>query len=162
MCSAYAKCMGKRRYSDDERAACLAALASNGGDVAKTAREVGVPYHTLKHWADGKRHPEARQMANGKKPDLADMLEDLAYRAVRTSRRGLRHLKADRAAVVAGIAIEKMQLLRHQPTANVDARHEHIVTITAADLDAARAILGVAASDIHSDGGPEPVGSYRP
>lgn len=149
--------MGKRRYSDDERAACLAALASNGGDVAKTAREVGVPYHTLKHWADGKRHPEARQMANGKKPDLADMLEDLAYRAVRTSRRGLRHLKADRAAVVAGIAIEKMQLLRGQPTERVDADVFARVEATAALFtDAARRAIA-ADSAAGGNGGKESV-----
>lgn len=162
MCSAYATCMGKRRYSDDERAASLAALAANGGDVAKTAAQVGVPYRTMKNWADGTCHPEAAELGMAKKPLLADLLEDLAHRAVRTSRRGLRHLKADRAAVVAGIAIEKMQLLRGQPTANVDAKHEHVVTITAADLEAARAILGVAASDIHSDGGSQPMGAYTP
>jgi transposase-like protein len=148
--------MGKRRYSDDERAACLAALAANGGDVAKTARETGVPDPTLRCWAKGTRHPEALQMQEGKRLPLADMLEDLAYRAARTSRRGLRHVKADRAAVVMGIAIEKMQLLRGQPTERVDANVFARIEATAALFtDAARRAIA-ADSAAGGDGGQEP------
>jgi transposase-like protein len=154
--------MSKRRYSDDERAACLAALAANGGNVERTAREVGVPKTTLQQWATGARHPEATQMSETKKPELADLFEDLARKALGVSRRGIRSLKADKAAVVAGIATDKMRLLRGQSTATVDAKHEHVVTITAEDVAAARGLMGVAGSDVHSDGGSQPLGSYTP
>jgi hypothetical protein len=98
-------------------------------------------------------------MQEGKKPALADLLEDLAHRAVRTSRRGLRHLKADRAAVVAGIAIEKMQLLRGQPTERVDANvFARIESAAAAFIEPARRAIA-ADSAAGRDGGQEPADS---
>lgn len=43
--------MSKRSYTPEERAACLAALAANGGNLAKTAQQCGVPRKTLAEWA---------------------------------------------------------------------------------------------------------------
>jgi transposase-like protein len=49
--------MGRGRvYTDEEKAAALAALKANKGNVSKTAREVGVPMQTLHEWT--RRHSE--------------------------------------------------------------------------------------------------------
>jgi transposase-like protein len=70
--------MARKRYSDEEKAACLAALSANGGNIAKTAREVGVPRDTLRRWARGQVHPRVVQMHHEKKEPLADLLEGIA------------------------------------------------------------------------------------
>ena len=40
-----------RKYTAAERAARLAVLKANGGNLARTARETGVPRTTLQSWA---------------------------------------------------------------------------------------------------------------
>src|SRR5271165_6172505 len=40
----------KKSYTDEQRAEGLAVLASNGGNVNKTARETGIPRGTLMRW----------------------------------------------------------------------------------------------------------------
>src|SRR5262245_42165815 len=67
--------MTRRRYTDAERAEALAVLAANGGAVEKTAAQLGIPEGTLENWANGRRHPEARQLAGDKKEAMADRLE---------------------------------------------------------------------------------------
>jgi transposase-like protein len=110
--------MIRRHYTDDERSDALAALAANGGNVEKTAEQVGVPAATLGHWAAGRRHPEALHMAGEKKEALADRLEALANQLVddmglpaKRKAANLRQL-----AVAFGVCIDKMRLLREQPT----------------------------------------------
>lgn len=42
-----------RRYTDDQVAQALAALDLNGGNVKRTARDLGIPRTTLVRWRDG-------------------------------------------------------------------------------------------------------------
>jgi transposase-like protein len=42
-----------RKYTETEKAAGLAALAANGGNVKRTARQIRIPPNTLKAWARG-------------------------------------------------------------------------------------------------------------
>ena len=102
----------KRRYSDDERASALAALAANGGNVSKTAREQGVPPMTLKHWADGDRHPEATKMGEGKKLPLADAIEAVVEKMVGSLVGKIEAAPLQPLATSTGIMIDKMLLLR--------------------------------------------------
>lgn len=111
--------MKKRRYSDDERAEALVALSANGGNVEGTARQLGIPERTLEHWAKGQRHPEARQMANKKKKPLADCLEALARKLVQAMPDKAKDASLQQIAVSLGIAVDKMLLLRGEPTVNV-------------------------------------------
>lgn len=108
--------MVKRRYSDEERAACLAALAANAGDIARTARQVGVPYDTLRSWAIGKRHPESVQMSEAKKIPLAQQFEDLAHQLLGVARDKAADLTGKEAVVSAAVAVDKMRLLRGEST----------------------------------------------
>lgn len=107
----------KRRYSDDERATALAALVANDNNVQRTARELGIPEGTLRRWMTGERHPEAAQMSEQKKGPLADGFEAVAWQLID----GVTPDKIAMADVKelmtgAGIAADKVQLLRGKPT----------------------------------------------
>ena len=123
-----------RHHTDDERAACLACLAANGGNVAKTARECGVKRSTLQLWI---KEQAARQVPvfSGIKPapektavaervaakvatakrDLDERFERLAHKLVGVAYRGADKLNGKDAAIAAGVAVDKMLLLRGQP-----------------------------------------------
>jgi transposase-like protein len=103
---------GRRRYSDEERAAALAALAANRGNVARTARQVGLHPNTLRQWATGQRHPEATQMSEAKKESLADAFERLAGKMLGVADRKADDLGAKDAMISAGIAADKVVALR--------------------------------------------------
>lgn len=45
----------RHTYTDADRAAGLAALRANGGNIRKTSRETGVPFGTLHAWAADQR-----------------------------------------------------------------------------------------------------------
>jgi hypothetical protein len=103
----------RRRYPDDDQASILAALAANGGNVARTARQLGVPRGTLQQW--GHRWgvpPDVAQLAHQKKAALADRLEAIAFQllgAIPGKAAGASLLELARAL---GILVDKMLLLR--------------------------------------------------
>lgn len=149
----------RRRYSDEERAAALAALAANGGNVGRTARELGIAETTVRHWATGDRHPEAAQMGERKKQDMATALEGVAWKLLRSLPKKVAKAPLNQAATAMGIAIDKARLLRGEPT-QID-EHRGGVTLRIDRLTAAFA--GVA--DRQGEGGApgnrlgEPLGS---
>ncbi len=106
-----------RRYSDEEKAQALAALDANGGNVKRTAGQLGIPVSTLREWARG------RGVVNGvtkirhqKKGELADELETIAWRVLDALPEKLAEADARALATLLGIVIDKVQLLRGQPT----------------------------------------------
>jgi transposase-like protein len=125
----------RRTYSDDERAAALAALAANGGNVRRTARGLGIPRATLEHWARGDRHPEAAEDGAPKKALLADLLEGHAYRLLELAMEPERLAGATTQQLMTafGIAVDKMRLLRSLPT-QINANE--FADLTDAELDA--------------------------
>jgi transposase-like protein len=131
--------MGKRSYSAEERAACLAALAANAGNVSKTARQCGVPRNTLLTWrmedearkaAEGlpevpkpdpavkkqEKQAEILRLAEEAKSDLAERFEALAGRLLGVAEDGLEDMKPKDAIVAAAVAVDKMLLLRGEAT----------------------------------------------
>lgn len=106
----------KRRYSDEQRVNALAALAANNGNLHQTSRQIGIPVSTLECWAKKLRHPEASVGADEKKKELSDAIEDVA-RSIADSLIGkLDDASFKDATVGFGILIDKMKLLRGEPT----------------------------------------------
>lgn len=69
-----------KRYSPERKLAALTAVARNGGDVYRAAKETGIPYGTLHHWV-------RQAQANGEsllddEADLNERLEHLASQMV--------------------------------------------------------------------------------
>lgn len=115
--------MSKRSYSDKEKATALAALDANEGNVAKTAKTIGIPRKTLSEWAvDRFVNEDVAEIRLDKKKELADELEDLAYQLVGAIPRFVRSpfTKLQEVANTLGIAIEKCELLRGRPTGRTE------------------------------------------
>lgn len=107
----------RRQHSDQFKAEALAALDANGGNVNRTAKQVGVSRTTLIGWKNGLyMHPDVSDIRQEKKQSLADRLEAIAHRALdgllEDDPKGFGSFK-DRLTGV-GIAIDKVRLLRGQ------------------------------------------------
>jgi transposase-like protein len=102
----------QRRYSDADRSAALAALGANGGNVNLTAGQLGIPETTLRGWANGDCHPQVARDAARQKPSLAARMRAIAHKMVGVADAKADALNAKDAMIAAGIATEKMLLLR--------------------------------------------------
>lgn len=114
----------RRRYSDDERAAALAALAANGGNVQGTAKQLDLPERTLNHWANGRVNPTVAKNGEERKKDLAAAIEDLAHKLVGHCSKDGTISKASlvQAATALGIAVDKLQALRSGSPAGTEQK----------------------------------------
>jgi len=109
--------MARRSYSDEEKAETLALLKANGGNVKRTAREKGIPYKTVEAWV---RRGNLESLAEGvqeqKEDELEVVLGRIALKAARRADERIPKESAKVAMIALGIAIEKLQLLKGQPT----------------------------------------------
>lgn len=97
------------RYTDADRAAALAVLQANAGNVARTARETGVPRITLLGWArDVDRQSRTVDLAERKQVDLADIIRaelEAIFQAMATKRGEASYREL---ATAAGILVDKL------------------------------------------------------
>jgi transposase-like protein len=107
---------GRRRYTDEDRANALAALAANGGNLSRTAAQIGIPAKTLENWTKGTNHPHAAKLGELKKPALAEQFRALAEKLVGIACEKADRLNAKDAVIAAGVAIDKARLLDGEPT----------------------------------------------
>lgn len=119
--------MGRRTYTDEEKAVGLAALTAHGGDVSKAARACGVPRGTLQGWMR-ESSETVQRIQQDKKAELADLIGHIAERASGLvgvalgaieaaedeGKTALAHI-ADLNRVM-GTSIDKRALLRGEPT----------------------------------------------
>jgi transposase-like protein len=121
----------RRRYSDREKAAALAALAANAGHLRRTSVQMGLPASTLSQWAHGQGVEGAQELLPEAREDLAEMFEQVAREAVGLLRgEKLSSASAQQLATVAGIAVDKARLLRGEPT-HIAHREEVITSVGA-------------------------------
>lgn len=102
-----------RRYRDDEKAAALAALAANKGNVLRTAKLLNIPATTITNWMND---AEFSKLGDEKKGDLADELESVAWKLAGAIESKLKSAGLRDVSVSLGIAVDKLQLLRNLPT----------------------------------------------
>jgi hypothetical protein len=101
-----------RRYSDSERAAALAALDANGGNVRKTAKQIGVPRKTLEEWSAGHCHPEVQEIRKECRATLAERFEQIIHQILDVMPGKIADSGLQQLVVTAAIAVDKMQLLK--------------------------------------------------
>jgi phage terminase small subunit len=53
--------MPRTQYTDEDKAKALATLATNGGNVAQTANQTGIPRKTISNWANAEKSEKATQ-----------------------------------------------------------------------------------------------------
>jgi len=108
--------MGRRQYSDNDKATALAALDANGGNVNKTANMLGIPASTLTEWRDGRVNPEVTEVRGRKKEELAGRLVEIAHLLIDAMPDKIKDSNLQQAATTLGITVEKIQLLDGKAT----------------------------------------------
>lgn len=116
--------MSRRKYSDVEKAEAIAAVKSNGGNIFRTSQELKIPWATLADWVKNNRgtndHLPERvlELREQKEQELSELCESVARKYLKQA--GDEYVVAavpgNLAMTAAGIAIDKAQLLRGQPT----------------------------------------------
>lgn len=117
---------GRRWYTDAERCIVLTALKANGGNVAMTAAEQGVPYLTLYCWSKGRRCPEAMQLQSEYNERLELALNEVAWQAVAMMPQKMDKAPLNHLVLVLDKSIEKARLLRGESTSSADTRNTHL------------------------------------
>lgn len=129
---------GRRQHSDQFKAEALAALDANGGNVRRTASQVGVSPNTLRDWREGRGvNPEVTDIRSEKRQSLADRLDAIAHKALD----GLLEQPEsyfgsfkDRMTGVA-IAIDKVRLLRGQGEGATEGLDSFLESLEAEDVE---------------------------
>ena len=103
-----------RRYRDDEKAAALAALAANGGNVLRTAKLLGIPTQTITNWS---KDAEIIKLGELKKADLAVVLEATVRAMLGIVNDKSKRMTGKEAMIAAGIGVDNA--VAAQPS------HEH-------------------------------------
>lgn len=105
-------------YSAEQKAEVLALVALYGDDISaiyKVSQHLSIPRHTIMRWHEAKHRYVALQPA--KRQELAQKLENIAYSiADSLEDHDLSIVPFSSKATSLGILIDKMQLLRNQPT----------------------------------------------
>jgi transposase-like protein len=106
----------QRRYTDEEAAQTLVLLAENGGNVAKTARDTGIPEQTIRHWRDGTIYVPPPEVVEQMKLARAAGWDVVQADAVAQTLEKLPEASAYQAALIGAIAVDKAALLRGEAT----------------------------------------------
>jgi hypothetical protein len=107
----------KTQFSDEEKAEALAALDANGGNVARTARDLGIPRSTIRDWVKGRGvNPAVAEIRQEKKDELAQRFEAITFKLMGLVDADLGKLSPRDKWMALGIATDKWLLLNDMPT----------------------------------------------
>lgn len=117
-----------RDYPIELKAAVIAAIEQNGGNVLATSKLFNLPRDTVNYWwQHSDRFVELKQTSG---LCLADKLENVAHTYVDSlADHDLSIVAARDKAAVANIAIQNMQLLRGQPTSISESIERQELTV---------------------------------
>src|SRR5690606_9896795 len=118
-------------YSERDRATALAALESNGGNLKRTAKQLGMSTSTLRrgtHEADDDTETGPLKTATAAalpetRASIADRLREFIHSALDVAGAKLEEANLQQVFTAIGISAEKAQLLDGKPTGI--EKHEH-------------------------------------
>ncbi len=124
----YSKSKSKTKYSDTQRGEALAILDSNGGNQNLTAKQTNIPRSTIQQWQSGLVSDDVPKIRHEKKAELSDLFENVArtYLENAVDPQCVMKTGGQQSVTAAGIAIDKMLLLRGQPTSIVQTNQSRI------------------------------------
>jgi len=135
--------MGKRVYTDEERAAVFVALKVNEGNAARSSRDTGVPENTVRDWKArwASRQWDVPNLDHQEKAtsEAITATERVRDKALLLLEDKLGEVKPDKLATVYGILDDKVRLHRGLPT----SRSESQLALPAAEEVRDRLIEGV-------------------
>jgi transposase-like protein len=127
--------VAKRAYTDEDRERARVAWEASGRSVRGAARTSGIPVATIQAWIAGWENPPPAPLAppevyeavyetirTDKKAEIIEAAWALAKAAFDEAQLKLPDASAKDAATVAGIAVDKAQLLSGGATDRVDVR----------------------------------------
>lgn len=116
----------RRRYTDEERASYVVMLQGAGypdkkGALQEVVNYSGIQPNVLRRWWKGTQNPPPNKLVTQKKGNLADALEDIAWRIVRHIKDPdvITEMTGQQGATSIGILIDKIRLLREEPTERI-------------------------------------------
>lgn len=115
----------RRRYDDKFRASAVVMLEAAGypdkdGSLMEVARHLGVPHNTIRAWYHAEHNPPPSELRQEKKRELVIELEEIAYLLIKAIPGKIDEANLQQTATSMAIAIDKMQLLKGQPTLIVE------------------------------------------
>lgn len=115
----------RNRYDDEFRASAVVTLEVEGypsqrGSLERASKILNVPARTLSRWFNGEQNPPPDRIVNEKKEELHIELEKVAYLLAEAMPDKIPGANLQQVATSLGITIDKMQLLRGQPTWRVE------------------------------------------
>jgi len=125
-----------RDYPEELKAAVIAAIKANGGNVLATSKLFNIPRDTVNYWwRNSDRFVEIEQTSAG---NLADKLENIAHQAADSiADHDLSIVSYRDKGAVLSTVIDKMQLLRGLPTLiSADIERQELVVILQSALAA--------------------------
>jgi hypothetical protein len=125
----------RRQFSDNDKAAALAALDANGGNVYRTAKELNVPRSTLQEWANGRVSHDVPELRQQKRQDLHELFLEELYAIAGLLAEKRHEATYSQLATAAGIFTDKLQLLTGQATSRADVRVSNVPPIPDDQLD---------------------------
>lgn len=120
--------MGKRQYSDNDKATALALLDANEGNVLRTSKQLKIPHKTLDEWAKGRnQHPVVADLRIDKKQELHSLFEEVArlYLGQAAQEDTIKKTNGRDSVIAAATAVDKMRLLTEQATSISKDVSEH-------------------------------------
>lgn len=104
-------------YTNEQKEAALVALAANGDNYAKTAKDQNVTERQLRRWSKGDHvPPEMSENVRLIKTTLADRAEVIAGKLLGRVEATVDTATIMQAATSFAIMVDKMRLLREEPT----------------------------------------------
>lgn len=107
-----------RQYTDQEKADALAAVAANGGNVAGTAREIGIPMRTLKNWHDQPNIGGVRAILPIREQLMAQFLESLMNKILKETRGQISGARLPALTGAFTAIFDRWRVLKVSPTIN--------------------------------------------
>lgn len=118
-------------YAERDRAAALAALEANGGNLSRTATQLGMSTSTLRRWRNHQADPAitgpiknaTEKELPAARANIADRLRDFIHEALDIAPGKLDEANLQHIFTAIGISVDKSQLLDGKPTGI--EKHEH-------------------------------------
>lgn len=108
----------RKKYTDKDKALALATLDAYGGSLRKTSEQLKIPVATLDDWNKGRSvTPKIEQIRTENRRELSEKLDDIAHQLADAIPGKIDSASLLQASTSLAIAVDKMQLLKGQPTA---------------------------------------------
>ena len=122
----------RRRYTDDDKAEALAQLDANGGRIAYTARQLGIPLTTLYWWEQGRGvDPAVVQLRSVKREELGEELRQVARIGARLALEKAEDAEFRDLMVGVGIAVQRSAELLGENVAIIEHRPAKVSVLEA-------------------------------